>query len=128
MLGVRAQAEKTRASALLRLAVALARANGEADAGAWVEDLKNGATVWIRLACPEYADAVAAMHERCSQQTLDRRYPQPLSQWRGLNLRRLSCGHRGAALVVMSEEGTIVAWATCSRTNPLATLARRRSP
>jgi AcrR family transcriptional regulator/RimJ/RimL family protein N-acetyltransferase len=104
-----ARAEETRASALLRLATAIASAEGDAEAPGWVEALKGGETVWIRLARPEDADAISAMHERCSEQTLYRRYLQAGSEWRGINLRRLSGGHRGATLVAMSEDGAIVA-------------------
>ena len=70
--------------------------------------MRSGGTVWIRLARPEDADAVAAMHERCSEQTLYRRYLTAVGQWRDITLRRLSGGHRGATLVAMSEDGTIV--------------------
>jgi AcrR family transcriptional regulator/L-amino acid N-acyltransferase YncA len=103
-----ARAEKTRASALLRLAAAMASVAGEAEALGWVEPLRSGGTIWIRLARPEDSDAVAAMHERCSEQTLYRRYLTAVGQWRDVTLRRLTGGHRGATLVAMSEEGTIV--------------------
>ena len=103
-----ARAEKTRASALLRLAAAIAEAEGDTQALGWVEPMRDGGTVWIRLARPGDADAVAAMHERCSEQSLYRRYLTGVGQWRELALRRLSGGHRGATLVAMSEEGTIV--------------------
>jgi AcrR family transcriptional regulator/L-amino acid N-acyltransferase YncA len=103
-----ARAEKTRASALLRLAAAMASVAGGAEALGWVEPMRSGGTVWIRLARPEDAEAVAAMHERCSEQTLYRRYLTAVGQWRDITLRRLSGGHRGATLVAMSEDGTIV--------------------
>jgi AcrR family transcriptional regulator/RimJ/RimL family protein N-acetyltransferase len=103
-----ARAEKSRASALLRLAASIASVAGEAEALGWVEPLKLGGTVWIRLARPEDSDAVAAMHERCSESTLYRRYLTAVGQWRDVTLRRLTGGHRGATLVAMSEEGTIV--------------------
>jgi RimJ/RimL family protein N-acetyltransferase len=103
-----ARAEQTRASAMLRLASAIARSQGVAGALGWVEPLKNGRTVWIRLGRPEDADAVAAMHERCSERTRYRRYLTGVGKWRDLSLRRLAGGHRGATLVVMSEEGSIV--------------------
>ncbi|MBL8929973.1 MAG: GNAT family N-acetyltransferase [Kineosporiaceae bacterium] len=104
-----ARAEKTRASALLRLAAAISSAQGDADALGWVEPIAGGVTVWIRLARPEDADAVAAMHERCSEHSRYQRYFTPVSEWRDVNLRRLTGGHRGATLVVMSEDGVIVA-------------------
>ena len=103
-----ARAEKTRASALLRLAAAIAETAGDAQALGWVEPMRDGGTVWIRLARPGDADAVAAMHERCSEQSLYRRYLTGVGEWRELALRRLSGGHRGATLVAMSEEGAIV--------------------
>ena len=105
-----ARAERTRASALLRLAAAIAGVQGDADALGWVEPVKGGdGAVWIRLARPEDADAVAAMHERCSDQTRYRRYLTGVSEWRDLSLRRLTGGHRGATLVAMSADGSIVA-------------------
>jgi AcrR family transcriptional regulator/L-amino acid N-acyltransferase YncA len=103
-----APAEKTRASALLRLAAALSRLAGDADALGWVEPIKGDATVWIRLARPEDAEAVAAMHERCSEQTRYQRYLTGVGQWREISLRHLTGGHRGTTLVVMNEEGAIV--------------------
>ncbi|MEI6621714.1 MAG: GNAT family N-acetyltransferase [Actinomycetes bacterium] len=103
-----ARAEKTRASSLLRLATALSSLEGDAEARGWVEPIKGGETVWIRLARPDDADAVAAMHKRCSERTRFLRYLQAVSEWRDLYLRWLSGGHRGATLVAMSEEGTIV--------------------
>ncbi|MEO9140297.1 MAG: GNAT family N-acetyltransferase [Jatrophihabitans sp.] len=103
-----ARAEQTRASALLRLAAAIASSQGDAEAHGWVEPIKGDGTVWIRLGRPEDADAVAAMHERCSEQTRYRRYLTGISEWRDLSLRRLTGGHRGATLVVMSEDGSIV--------------------
>jgi len=103
-----ARAENTRASALLRLAAAVSRIAGDAETPGWVEPIKGGATVWIRLARPEDADAVAALHERCSAQSRYLRYLSGANEWRDISLRRLSGGHRGATLVVMSEEGAIV--------------------
>ena len=103
-----ARAEKTRASALLRLAASVSRMAGDVEALSWVEQITGDATVWIRLARPEDADAVAAMHERCSPQSRYQRYLGGANEWRDISLRRLTGGHRGATLVVMSEEGTIV--------------------
>jgi AcrR family transcriptional regulator/L-amino acid N-acyltransferase YncA len=103
-----ASAEKTRASALLRLAAAIARAQGDPEAVGWVEPIKGEGTVWIRLARPEDGDAVADMHERCSERTRYRRYLTGVREWRDISLRQLSGGHRGATLVVMSEQGAIV--------------------
>ncbi len=103
-----AHAEKSRASALLRLAAAIANMTGDAEALGWVEPMRGGGTVWIRLGRPEDADSVAAMHDRCSELSLHRRYLTGVGEWREVNLRRLSGGHRGATLVVMSEGGAIV--------------------
>lgn len=103
-----ARAEQTRASALLRLAAAIASSAGDADALGWVEPIKGNGTVWIRLGRPEDADAVAAMHERCSERTRYRRYLTGVGKWRELSLRQLAGGHRGATLLVMSEDGSIV--------------------
>lgn len=103
-----AHAEKTRASALLRLAAAISRMEGDIDALGWVDPIRPEGTVWIRLGRPEDADAVAAMHERCSEQTRYRRYLTAVGEWREINLRRLTGGHRGATLVVMSPDGLIV--------------------
>lgn len=101
-----AAAERARASAFLRLSAAIASALGNEDAAAWVEPIKGG-HVWIRLARPEDADAVAAMHDRCSERSRYQRYFS-LSDWRGVRLQRLAGGHRGATLVVMSEDGQII--------------------
>ncbi len=103
-----ARAEQTRASAMLRLASAISRSQGGTEAHGWVEPLKNGSTVWIRLGRPEDAEAVAAMHERCSEQTRYRRYLTGGGEWRDIALRRLAGGHRGVSLVVMSQEGSMV--------------------
>jgi RimJ/RimL family protein N-acetyltransferase len=86
----------------------MAAREGDADAFGWVEPLRGGGTVWLRLARPEDAEAVAAMHDRSSEKTRYQRYFAPVSEWRDVNLRRLSGGHRGATLVVMNEDGLIV--------------------
>jgi hypothetical protein len=46
--------------------------------------MKLGGTVWIRLARPEDSDAVAAMHERCSESSLYRRYLTAVGRWRDI--------------------------------------------
>jgi RimJ/RimL family protein N-acetyltransferase len=101
-----ARAEQTRASALLRLSAAIATLSGDADALGWVESIRDG-TVWIRLAHPEDAELVAAMHARSSERTRYLRYVST-GEWRDVQLRRLAGGHRGGTLVAMSEEGAIV--------------------
>ena len=100
------RAERTRASALLRLSSAIAAASGNEDSLGWVESIKGG-TIWIRLARPEDADAVAAMHDRSSEKSRYQRYFS-ITDWHGTKLYRLSGGHRGATLVVMSEAGKII--------------------
>jgi AcrR family transcriptional regulator/RimJ/RimL family protein N-acetyltransferase len=100
-----ARAERTRASALLRLSAAIASLTGESPYG-WVEPITDG-TVGIRLARPEDSDAVAAMHERCSERSRYQRYFSVV-EWRDVQLRRLSGGHRGATLVVTSDDDTII--------------------
>lgn len=101
-----ARTEQARASAVLRLATAVARLAGDEDLGGWIEPVRGG-TVWIRLARPEDAHAVAAMHERSSERSRYQRYFS-LTNWREIQLRRLSGGHRGATLVAMSRDGLIV--------------------
>ncbi len=101
-----APVERARASALLRLSAAISAALGNEDANGRVVGIKGG-HVWIRLARPEDADAVAAMHDRCSERSRYQRYFS-LADWRGTRLYRLAGGHRGATLVVMSEDGHIV--------------------
>ena len=102
-----AGAEQARASALLRLSSAIARISGEDDGAGWIDPVRDS-TVWIRLARPEDAQAVAAMHERCSERSRYQRYFS-LTEWRDIQLRRLAGGHRGATLVAMSRDGQIVA-------------------
>ncbi len=100
--------ETTRASALLRLAAVAADARGDREALGWSAPIAGGGTIRIRLARPEDTEAVAAMHARCSEETLYRRYLTGVSEWHELTLRRLTGGHRGATLVVVSEEGIVV--------------------
>ena len=102
-----AEAEQARASALLRLSAAIARMSGEDDVAGWIDPVRDS-TVWIRLARPEDARAVAAMHDRCSERSRFQRYFS-LTEWRDIQLRRLAGGHRGATLVAMSRGGDIVA-------------------
>lgn len=101
-----ARAEQTRASALLRLSAGIAALKGVEDALGWVDRIKDG-WVWTRLGRPEDADAVAAMHDRCSERSRYQRYFSAV-EWRDIELRRLSGGHRGATLVVMNDSGTII--------------------
>ena len=98
--------EQLRASALLRLAAALARATGGEGPLGWLDEVRGGRVV-IRFARPGDAQAIAEMHQRCSDQTRYQRYFS-LQEWRDLQLRRLSGGHRGATLVVTCGEDRIV--------------------
>lgn len=101
------QVEQARASALLRLSNAVATLAGEPDRNGWIESIRDG-TVWIRLARPEDAARVAEMHDRTSELSRFQRYFAH-REWRDIQLRRLSGGHRGATLVAMSRDGDIVA-------------------
>lgn len=101
-------AEFMRASALLALVDALARVRGTHEAFGWSETLADGTRVWIRLGRPQDTDAVAAMHARCSADSIYERYFTPMNTWREENLRRISGGHRGATLVATIEGGDVV--------------------
>ena len=100
--------ERARASALLRLVEAVAKAPAGAGGFGWVERLPDGTRVTIRLARPEDAEAVAEMHSRCSEQTRYQRYFAPITEWRGDQLNRLAGGHRGATLVAQDAQGNVV--------------------
>lgn len=102
-----AKAERTRASALLRLSGAVAALTGEDERLGWVEEI-DGESVWIRLAQPIDADAVSAMHDRSSDDTRYRRYVS-LARWQEVQLRRLAGGHRGASLVAVATSGDVIA-------------------
>ncbi|MFM8894024.1 MAG: N-acetyltransferase family protein, partial [Actinomycetales bacterium] len=101
--------EAERASALLALVAALAELRGPGAGFGWAERLADGTDAWIRLARPQDADAVAAMHQRCSPQSRFRRYFTPMDSWRGVNLRRISGGHRGATLVATDGASRVIA-------------------
>jgi AcrR family transcriptional regulator/RimJ/RimL family protein N-acetyltransferase len=101
-----ARAERARASALLQLSAAISVVRGEAEALGSVEPIKDGA-VWIRLARPDDADEVAAMHDRSSERTRYLRYVTT-TQWREAQLHRLAGGHRGATLVAVDVSSRIV--------------------
>jgi RimJ/RimL family protein N-acetyltransferase len=101
--------EHDRASALLALVAALAQSRGVEEGYGWSTQLRDGARLWIRLARPADAQAVAQMHERCSEGSRYHRYFTPMNTWREENLRRISGGHRGATLVATSEDGEVVA-------------------
>ncbi len=103
-----ARAEQARASALLRLAASVAAVSGDPEDGAngWIDTIRGG-TVWIRLARPEDAAEVAAMHERTSEQSLFQRYFSHV-QWPEIQLRRLAGGRSGATLVAQSRDGDLI--------------------
>ncbi len=98
--------EQLRASSLLRLSTEIAASIGGHEPVGWIEGTRAG-TVWIRLARPEDASAVAQMHERSSERTRYQRYFS-LQEWRDVQLRRLSGGHRGATLVVVSRDRQVI--------------------
>lgn len=100
--------ERARASALLRLVDAVASAPAGAGGFGWVEYLRDGTRVVIRLARPEDAEGVADMHERSSEATRYQRYFTPVTDWREDQLRRVAGGHRGATLVAVNWRGDIV--------------------
>jgi L-amino acid N-acyltransferase YncA/AcrR family transcriptional regulator len=103
-----AAVERARASALLRLVEAVASTPEGAGGFGWVEYLRDGTRVVIRLARPEDAEAVAAMHDRSSEATRYQRYFTPITDWREDQLRRVAGGHRGATLVAVNWRGDIV--------------------
>ncbi|MFY9331607.1 MAG: GNAT family N-acetyltransferase [Candidatus Nanopelagicales bacterium] len=102
------EVERGRASALLRLVDALSRAPEGTGSFGWRVTLKGGIPVAIRLARPADAEAVAAMHSRCTEQDRYQRYFAPVSQWREDQLRKLAGGHRGATLVAETSDGAII--------------------
>jgi AcrR family transcriptional regulator/GNAT superfamily N-acetyltransferase len=101
-----AGAERTRASALLRLSAAIDELAGHGEADGQETPIKDG-TVWIRLARPGDSEAVADMHERCSERSRFQRYFS-VTDWHGVKLHRLVGGHRGATLVVINEAGDVI--------------------
>ena len=103
-----ADVERSRASALLRLVEALATAPAGTGGFGWVEYLRDGTKVVIRLARPEDAEGVAEMHARSSEATRYQRYFTPNTDWREDQLRRIAGGHRGATLVAVNWRGDIV--------------------
>ncbi len=100
--------ERSRASALLRLVEALSRAPGGSGGFGWRIPVRDGQVISVRLARPEDAEGVAAMHDRCSEETRYQRYFAPVSQWREDRLRKIAGGHRGATLVAETEDGSLV--------------------
>ena len=103
-----AAVERARASALLRLVDAVASAPAGTGGFGWVEYLRDGTQVVIRLARPEDAEGVAEMHDRSSDATRYQRYFTPNTDWREDQLRRIAGGHRGATLVAVNWRGDIV--------------------
>jgi len=100
--------ERARASALLRLIDAVASAPAGTGGFGWVEYLRDGTQVVIRLARPEDAEAITEMHARSSEATRYQRYFTPNTDWREDQLRRIAGGHRGATLVAVNWRGDIV--------------------
>ena len=100
--------ERARASALLRLVDAVASAPAGTGGFGWVEYLRDGTQVVIRLARPEDTEAISEMHARSSEATRYQRYFTPNTDWREDQLRRIAGGHRGATLVAVNWRGDIV--------------------
>jgi len=100
--------ERARASALLRLVEQIASAPAGAGGFGWVEHLRDGSRVEIRLARPEDSQDVALMHERSSESTRYQRYFAPMNDWRADQLNRISGGHRGATLVAEDATGQVI--------------------
>ena len=100
--------ERARASALLRLVDAVASAPAGTGGFGWVEYLRDGTQVVIRLARPEDTEAISDMHARSSEATRYQRYFTPNTDWREDQLRRIAGGHRGATLVAVNWRGDIV--------------------
>ncbi len=103
-----AAVERSRASALLRLVEQIASAPAGAGGFGWVEHLRDGSRVEIRLARPEDAEDVEDMHERSSEATRYQRYFAPMNDWRVDQLSRISGGHRGATLVAQDASGQVI--------------------
>ncbi len=112
------RAERDRASALLALVGALSQVRGDIEGFGWRLVLPDGDPVAIRLARPEDAERVERMHGRCSEQSRFQRYFTPMSTWRDDNLRRIAGGHRGATLVVSTDDGEVVALGNVFPTEP----------
>lgn len=100
--------ERARASALLRLVEQIASAPAGAGGFGWVEHLRDGSRVEIRLARPEDSQDVELMHERSSESTRYQRYFAPMNDWRADQLNRISGGHRGATLVAEDATGQVI--------------------
>lgn len=101
--------EHMRAAALLELVTSLSEALGTGEAFGWSSMLSDGTRIWVRLARPDDADAVAQLHARASRDSVYQRYFTPMNTWREENLRRISGGHRGATLVACDEAGDVIA-------------------
>ncbi|ROT32948.1 GNAT family N-acetyltransferase [Micromonospora sp. HM5-17] len=95
-------AEFARAQALLELAGAVLRRSVEHVTLV----LPEGAEVLVRPALTEDLAAVQAMHQRCSADTLRRRYPTMADRPDGERLRRLLAPARGVTLLAVPEGGT----------------------
>jgi GNAT superfamily N-acetyltransferase len=101
--------ERNRASTLLALVAALAQIRGFGEDYGWTEVLADGTVLVIRLARPQDGEAIARMHERCSEESRYQRYFTPMNAWREDNLRRIAGGHRGATLVAVTMDHAVVA-------------------
>lgn len=100
--------ERERAADLLRLVETVARVQGVNPSMGWVDTLRDGQRVWTRFTRPDDVAGVAALHERCSENSRFQRYFTTISAWREENLRRLSGGHRGATVVVTDDDDVVI--------------------
>ena len=100
--------ERARASALLRLVEEIATAPAGTGGFGWVEHLRDGSRVEIRLARPEDSEDVEQMNARSSEATRYQRYFAPMNDWRDDQLNRISGGHRGGTLVAEDSTGLII--------------------
>lgn len=94
------------ASELMRLCAHAAAASGDTSAMGWRVTLRDLPPVWVRLARPSDAEAVAALHRRCSDRTRYLRYLS-LADRRKAQLRGLVGGQRGSALVATKGDQVV---------------------
>ncbi|MFM7145526.1 MAG: N-acetyltransferase family protein, partial [Actinomycetales bacterium] len=110
--------ERDRASTLLTLVAALAQIRGFGEDYGWSDVLADGTVLTIRLARPQDAVGIAAMHGRCSENSRYQRYFTPMNTWREENLRRIAGGHRGATLVAVTGDHQVIGVGNVFPINP----------
>jgi GNAT superfamily N-acetyltransferase len=113
-------AEYARAHALVDLAVAVTAPARPS----WQLVLPSGAELTLRYATPDDLDAVAALHERCTPETLRRRYLGTAAGPDRPRLTRLLDPATALTLVVEDQaNGQLVAWANLLADGPEAEVA-----